>query len=171
MTRTSLIFLDHPSRLVGSRGASRTGLEDGLREIRRADARFDPTRFTGYACMMFRDAQQAWTSRNFGPLRDRITRELHNELQTRSESLRERGHVNRIGDVKISAAVTEAWQEDGRDYVTAHVTGSLVDYTIDETGGGGVIAGSTTVPRPIEEFWTFTRPAGLNFWMLAALEA
>lgn len=170
MTRDSLIFFDHSTRLIGSRGSRRSSLDDGLRDIRRADARFDPTRFTGYACMMFRDTQQAWTKRDFGSLRDRVTRELHDELQTRCETLHERGRINRIEEVEITATVTEAWQEDGRDYVTAHVHGSLVDYTID-VADGNIVDGSMTMPRAVAEFWTFTRPAGLNFWMLSAIEA
>jgi predicted lipid-binding transport protein (Tim44 family) len=32
------------------------------------------------------------------------------------------------------------------------------------------VDGSKTVPRAVEEFWTFTRPAGLNFWMLSAIQ-
>jgi predicted lipid-binding transport protein (Tim44 family) len=169
MTRASLIFFEHPTRLLGSRGARRSDFDEGLRDIRRTDAGFDPTRFAGYAGMMFRDAQLAWTSRDFGSLRDRIMRALHSELQTRSEAMRARLRVNRVEEVEITAEVTEASQEDGRDYVTAHITGSLVDYTIDEVGGG-VVEGSATVPRAVQEFWTFTRPAGLNFWMLSAIE-
>ena len=34
-----------------------------------------------------------------------------------------------------------------------------------------LVDGSKVVPRGVEEFWTFTRPAGLNFWMLSAIQA
>lgn len=141
----------------------------GLRDIRQTDPGFDPTRFAGYAGMMFRDAQSAWTTRDLGSLRDRVTRELHGELQAQCERLRSGLRVNRIEEVEITATVTEAWQESGRDYVTAHVSGSLVDYTVDEAGGS-VVDGSRTIARAVEEFWTFTRPAGLNFWMLSAIQ-
>ena len=161
MTRASLIFAEQARRLIGSRGTRRSSFDEGLRDIRREDAGFDPTRFVGYVCMVFRQTQQAWMSRDLGSLRDRVTRELHNELQTRSETLRGRLLVNRIEEVEITAAVTEACQEDGRDYVTAHITGSLLDYTIDEVAGG-VVEGSRTVPRAVAEFWTFTCPAGMR---------
>jgi len=32
------------------------------------------------------------------------------------------------------------------------------------------VEGSRAVPRAVNEFWTFTRPAGLNFWMLSAIQ-
>jgi hypothetical protein len=73
-----------------------------------------------------------------------------------------------VEQIDILAEISEAWQESGRDYVTAYLSGSLVDFAIDQTNGR-VIAGWRTHPRPVEEFWTFTRPAGLNLWMLSMI--
>jgi len=160
------------TQLIGSRGPRPSGdasFERGLRDIRQTDAGFDPTRFTGYAGMVFRAAQEAWMTRDMAPLKDRVTPELYEALQVRSERLRERARVNRIEEVEIIATVTDAWQEGGRDYVTAHITGGLVDYTVDETTNA-LVDGSKTAPRRVAEFWTFTRPAGLNFWMLSAIQ-
>jgi predicted lipid-binding transport protein (Tim44 family) len=119
--------------------------------------------------MMFRDAYNAWVTRDMGPLRDRVMPELHGALQAQCEQLRSTRRVNRIDEVEITATVTEAWQESGRDYVTAYIGGSLVDYTVDE-GHDSLVAGSRTKPRAVAELWTFTRPAGLNFWMLSAIQ-
>jgi predicted lipid-binding transport protein (Tim44 family) len=104
------------------------------------------------------------------PLRDRVTADLYYALQAACERWRQSGRVNRVEDVEIVATVTEAWQESGRDYVTARITGSVLDYILEEAQGA-VLEGSRTVPRPVEERWTFTRPAGLNFWMLSAIGA
>jgi predicted lipid-binding transport protein (Tim44 family) len=32
------------------------------------------------------------------------------------------------------------------------------------------VDGSRTIVKAVEEFWTFTRPAGLNPWMLSAIQ-
>src|SRR5437763_16648164 len=64
---------DHPG--------SGSSLDRGLRAIRRTDPGFDPTRFVGYAAMMFRDAQGAWTTRDIGSRRDRVTPQPYGELQ------------------------------------------------------------------------------------------
>jgi predicted lipid-binding transport protein (Tim44 family) len=144
-------------------------LDLGVRDIRRADPGFEPSRFAGYAAMMFRDTLSAWMTRQIGALRDRVTPEVYAQLQAQSDRLRATRQANRLEQIEIVAEITEAWQESGRDYVTAYIGGSLVDYTIDEVSDR-LVAGSRTGPRAIAEFWTFTRPAGLNFWMLSAIQ-
>ena len=146
-----------------------SSLDRGVRDIRRTDPGFDPSRFAGYAAMTFRDTQSARMARDVGSLRDRVTSEMHRRLQAQYDRLRSAGQTPRVERIDILAEITEAWQESARDYVTAYISGSLLDYTIDQTSGG-VTAGSRTHPRPVEEFWTFTRPAGLNFWMLSVIQ-
>jgi predicted lipid-binding transport protein (Tim44 family) len=153
---------DHPG------GGS--SLDRGVRDIRRTDPGFDPARFVGYAAMVFRDAQAAWMTRDIGSLRARVTPEMYGELQAQCDRLRDTGQGNRVERIEITAEITEAWQESGRDYVTAYIGGSIVDYTVDEVNDR-LVHGSRAIPRDIEEFWTFTRPAGLNFWMLSAIQS
>ena len=149
--------------------SGRSSLDQGLAGIRRADPGFDPTRLAGYIRMVFRDAQAAWATQQLSAMRDRVTPEMYVELQAQCAQLLTIGQVNRVERIEIVAEVTEAWQEKGRDYVTACIDGSIIDYTVGHTTES-VIHGSRTVPRDIEEFWTFTRPAGLNFWMLSAIQ-
>lgn len=144
-------------------------LERGVRDIRRRDPGFDPIRLSGYTAMTFRDVQAAWMSGDIAPLRPRVTPEIHTELGMQCERLRASGRSNRVDEIEVRAEITEAWQESGRDYVTAYISGAMVDYTVDDVNGG-VVDGSRTTPRGVEEFWTFTRPAGLNFWMLSAIQ-
>ena len=148
---------------------SESSFDQGLRQIRETDPRFDPTRIAGYIGMVFRTAQGAWMAGDLGPLKDRVTSEMFGAMQAQCDRLRSAGRASRVADVEITATVTEAWQESGRDYVTAHVSGSMIDYTVDEARGS-VVEGSSEVPRAVEEFWTFTRVAGLNFWMLSAIQ-
>ena len=61
--------------------------------------------------------------------------------------------------------VTEAWHENGQDYVTAYIDGSMLDHTVDEVTGA-LVEGSNTVPKAVDAFLTFTRATGLNPWML-----
>ena len=149
-----------------SSGAS--SLDQGIRDIRRTDPGFDPTRFAGYTCMVFRDAQAAWTARDVDAVRDRITPEMYSELYAQCLRLRETGQADRVARIEITSEITEAWQESGRDYATAHIEGSIVDYRVHEATDS-LVHGSRTVPKDIEQFWTFTRSGGLNFWMLSAV--
>jgi len=144
------------------RPAADGDLARGVRDVRRTDPGFDPTRFAGYAAMVFRDAQRAWTTGDLDTLRERVTPELHAELQARYDRGRGTRGASRVDEIEIAAEVTEAWQEGGRDYLTAHIAGSIVD---DASGSR-----ARAISRPVDEFWTFTRRAGLNFWMLSAIQ-
>ena len=144
-------------------------LERGVLDIRRTDPGFDATRLSGYTAMTFRDAQIAWMTGDIVSLRARVTPEIYAELQAQCERLRSGRRSNRVEQIEIRAEITEAWQERDRDYVTAYIAGSMVDYTVDDASDD-LVAGSRTTPRQVEEFWTFTRPAGLNFWMLSAIQ-
>jgi predicted lipid-binding transport protein (Tim44 family) len=94
---------------------------------------------------------------------------MYGELQAQCDRLRSNRRANRVEEIEIRTVITEAWQESGRDYVTAYIAGSMVDYTVDDVSDG-LLDGSRTIARNVEEFWTFTRPAGLNFWMLSAIQ-
>jgi predicted lipid-binding transport protein (Tim44 family) len=163
---------EHPSNDApsGDSPSGESSFDRGVRDIRRTDPKFDPGRLAGYAGMVFRDAQRAWTTRDIGSLRDRVTPEMHGALQAQYDRLRTTHRVNRAAEIEITAEITEAWQESGRDYVTAYIGGSIVDYTVDEASDN-LVDGSRTISRDVDEFWTFTRPAGLNFWMLSAIQA
>ncbi len=155
--------------MIAGQSIPGSALDRGVRDIRRMDPKFDPSRFAGYAGMLFRDTQGAWMSRDLDALRDRVTPEMYGELQVQRDRMRRLRRSNRVDEVEIHAEITEAWQEDGRDYVTAYIDGSMLDYTVDETTDG-LVEGSRTTARAVEEFWTFTRPAGPNFWMLSAIQ-
>jgi predicted lipid-binding transport protein (Tim44 family) len=145
-----------------------SSLDHGVLDIRRTDPGFDPTRFAGYTGMFFREAQAAWAAQDIPAVRERVTPEMYVELQAQSSRLRKIGQADRVERIEITAEITEAWQESGRDYATAYIDGSIVDYTVDEVTHH-LVDGSRTLPKDIEQFWTFTRPAGLNFWMLSAI--
>lgn len=125
-----------------------SSLDEGLRDIRRTDPKFDPTRLIGYIEMMFRSTHGARRSGDIGALRDRVTPQLYGELRAQSERVGSLGHPNDVEPIEIRAEVTEAWHEDGLDYVTAYIATSMPDHA----------------------FLTFTRPAGLNPWMLSAIQ-
>lgn len=144
-------------------------LDRGVQDIRGTDANFDPSRFAGYTGMTFRDVHTAWMTRDMASLRPRLTAELYGALEAQCERLRGAGRSNCVGAVDVHAEITEAWQESGRDFVTAFIAGSMIDYTVDDASDA-VVDGSRTLPRAVHEFWTFTRPAGLNFWMLSAIQ-
>jgi predicted lipid-binding transport protein (Tim44 family) len=158
-----------PAAVVRDPAIPETELDRGVRDIRRTDRGFDPVRFAGYAAMMLRDVHGARVARNAGALRDRLTPAMYVELEGCCDRLRTSGRSARVAEMEVRSEVTEAWQEDQRDYVTAYVGGSMLSHTVDDVTGK-VVDGSPATPTPIEAFLTFTRPAGLNFWMLSIIQ-
>jgi predicted lipid-binding transport protein (Tim44 family) len=146
-----------------------SSLDEGVRDICRFDPKFNPTRIVGYIESVFRRVHAARLSRDIDTLRDRVTPELYGALQAESDRLRSLRHVSHTAEIEIRAEVTEAWHETGRDYVTAFIDGTMLAYTVDEATGA-LVGGSKTTPEKVESFWTFTRPAGLNPWMLSAIQ-
>jgi predicted lipid-binding transport protein (Tim44 family) len=76
--------------------------------------------------------------------------------------------TDHVDEVDIGAEVTEAWQDGDQDYVTACAAGVILSHTIDDATGT-VVSGSRTTSSAVKAFLTFTRPAGLNFWMLSII--
>jgi predicted lipid-binding transport protein (Tim44 family) len=119
--------------------------------------------------MMFRDVQRAGVAGDAGALRDRVTPAMLVELEARCHRLRVIGRSVRVTEVEVTAEVTEVWQDGDRDYVTAYVAGSMRSHTVDDATGQ-VVDGVLPLPVPVAAFLTFTRPAGLNFWMLSVIQ-
>jgi predicted lipid-binding transport protein (Tim44 family) len=94
---------------------------------------------------------------------------MYRLLQEDADSLKAEGMINRLENIAVrSVDITEAWQEEGQDYVTVRVYANLLDYLVNDRTGE-VVSGSRTEPVKFEEYWTFTRPVGPNEWQLAAI--
>ena len=145
-------------------------LERGLGHIHQMDAGFDPRRFSDTASDLFFRVQGAWMGRDMTPVRDLLTPEMYETMQKDSERMRGEHRIDRLENIAVrSVEVTEAWQENGHDYVTVRFLASMLDYTVDERTND-VIKGSRSEPVKFEEYWTFTRPVGPNPWRLSAIQ-
>jgi predicted lipid-binding transport protein (Tim44 family) len=145
-------------------------LERGLEHIRQMDAAFDPRRFSDTASDIFFKLQAAWMARDITAVRDLLTPELAETLQKDCERLRAEHRIDRMENIAVrSVDVTEAWQENGRDYVTVRFLANMLDYTVDERTDQ-VLKGSRSEPVKFEEYWTFVRPVGPNPWRLSAIQ-
>jgi predicted lipid-binding transport protein (Tim44 family) len=150
--------------------AAEGDLERGIGHIRSMDPSFDPAAMTDTARRMFQGVQQAVTMRDIAWVRDHLGSEIYAVLQDQCDRLRVAKQTNRVEKIDIrSTDVTEAWQENGQDFATVHLTASMLDYTVDDASGN-VVDGSRTAPTEVDEYWTFTRPVGPNRWKLSAIQ-
>jgi len=149
--------------------AGPTDLQVGVDHIRQMDAAFDQARMAATASDIFFKVQAAWMARDMGSARDSLTSEMNDRMQAQCAELRAQRRINRLENIAVrSTDVTEAWQEQGKDFVTVAFVASVLDYTTDESGQ--VVDGSRTEPVRFEEYWTFVRPVGPNAWRLSAIQ-
>jgi predicted lipid-binding transport protein (Tim44 family) len=145
-------------------------LARGVDHIRTMDPEFDPARFLAVAKDLFVRLQIGWSGGDLAAVRAHLTDEMAVALEGDIARLREKGRRNRIDQVAVdSVALTEAWQEHGRDLLTAEIRAGAMDYVVDEATGQ-VVEGSATKPTRFVEFWTFVRPVGPNPWRLGAIQ-
>jgi len=141
----------------------------GLAHLRQMDSSFDENRFKETAQDIFFRVQGAWTRRDLSPVVELLTPEMQVIFRQQIDELKAAGTINRLENIAIREVdITEAWQEEGKDYLTVRFLASLLDYTTDETGK--VIAGSDVEPVKFEEYWTFSRPVGPGPWKLSAIQ-
>jgi predicted lipid-binding transport protein (Tim44 family) len=135
------------------------------------DGSFDPNALVATSRDLFFDVQAALSARDLSRVREKLTPEMHSHLQSQVDELRAARRTNKVDRVDLRRSeISEAWQESGRDYVTVYLSGSLLDYTVDDTTNA-VVSGSATERENLEEFWTFTRPVGPGAWRLSAIQS
>jgi predicted lipid-binding transport protein (Tim44 family) len=145
-------------------------LAQGVGHIRAMDPSFDTSRLLDVAKDLFLRLQIGWSGGDLAAVRAHLTDEMAVALERDLARLGERRRRNRVEQVRVEAiALTEAWQEYGRDLITLEIRASALDWMIDETTGQ-VVEGSSTTPTRFVEYWTLVRPVGPNPWKLGAIQ-
>jgi predicted lipid-binding transport protein (Tim44 family) len=145
-------------------------LDRGLAHIRQMDGGFDENRFTDQVMDIFFKIQGAWMNRDLAPVNALLADDMRRTFQTDLDRLLSEKKVNRLENIAVrTVEISEAWQEQGQDYITALIYANLLDYTTDDTTGQ-VVSGSKTDPVKFEEYWTFTRPVGGGSWKLSGID-
>lgn len=144
-------------------------VEEGLSHIRQMDPSFDEARFSDTVMDIFFKIQGAWMNRDLSGVSALFTDEMRAAMQGDVDQLLREKRVNRLENIAVrNVEISEAWQESGKDFITALIYANLLDYTTDDATGA-VVSGSKTDPVKFEEYWTFTRTVGNNPWKLSAI--
>jgi predicted lipid-binding transport protein (Tim44 family) len=144
-------------------------LERGLSHVRQMDPGFDESAFRELCTDRFFQIQAAWMRRELDKLRPLLTEEMAEAFGKQIDVARSKRQVNKLENITVrSVELTEAWQEQGNDYITVRLLANLLDYTVDENTGK-VVDGSDSIPVKFEEYWTWVRPVGRDPWRLSAV--
>jgi len=145
-------------------------LARGISHIRQMDAGFDESKFCDQVMDIFFKIQGAWMNRDLATVNDFLSEDIRRIFQTDLDRLLSEKKMNRLENIAVrTVEVSEAWQEQGQDYVTALIYANLLDYTTDDATGQ-LVSGSKTEPVKFEEFWTFSRPVGNGSWKLRGID-
>jgi predicted lipid-binding transport protein (Tim44 family) len=140
------------------------------RSLTMMDQSFSPDQFLKAAQDIFFKVQGAWNKQDTNALRSLCGGDLMQTWEQELNDQRARGQQNRMENIALRESdITEAWTENGQDYITVRWLANLLDYTVD-VKSGAVVNGSNTDPIQFEEYWTFSRPVGPNAWKLSAVQ-
>ena len=146
-------------------------VETGISHIQSMDPNFNPLAFKDWVQDLFFKIQAAWANQDLSPVAPFLADQMKGIFSQDLEEMKAQNRVNRLDNIAVrSVDITEAWQEEGKDFVTVLFYANLLDYTVDRTSGA-VVLGSKTEPVKFREFWTFTRPVGgRGSWQLSAIQ-
>jgi predicted lipid-binding transport protein (Tim44 family) len=162
---------DQPETFYPNNQSPDQDVETGISHIQSMDQNFDPMAFKDWVQDLFFKIQAAWGNQDLGPVSSFLTDQMRGIFSQDLEEQKAGNRVNRLENIAVrSVDITEAWQEEGKDFITILFYANLLDYTMDKTSGA-VISGSKTDPVKFKEYWTFMRPVGgRGTWQLSAIQ-
>jgi len=117
---------------------------------------------------ILKNVQAAWSAGDLNALRNLATPEMVSYFAEQLADYTSRSVRNVVSDVRLlQGDLSEAWEENGREFATVAMRFSMIDVTLDAQGR--VVDGSSTEPVTATELWTFMRTQG-GRWLLSAIQ-
>src|SRR5690349_15727712 len=120
--------------------------------------------------LVFDTVQRAWMQRDQGLARDCMSEALylkHKKLTDEMIRGYERNILWQIELDELRVVGIDDYEDDARDSFCVFISGSMIDYTIDDRTGCP-IKGSVDDPESFSELWTFVR--GPQGWVVDEIE-
>lgn len=133
----------------------------GIQALRNLDPGFSESIFLEDVSNMYVKLQQAWTAKDWEPMRMLMTEALYSQFERQLEPYitnRQTNHVDRIA--VLSANITGFYQDEANDIITVGLSTRIVDYVSDDATGN-IIRGSNTQELFMTYEWTLIRSKGV----------
>lgn len=141
--------------------------EQGLAAIALANPSFQTEKAVDELTGIFFKVQEAWSANDKAGIQAVTTEEMAEYFGQDLDLMVMKGERNVIKNIVIRQfEITEAWQEEASEFITAKIQARLVDFV---ERNGQVVEGDPQQPTDFAEFWTFKRPRGGNVWKLSAI--
>lgn len=119
---------------------------------------------------VFFRVQQAWMERNQDLVKDCVSERLYQKHKIQTGQMLQNKRKNILEQINlIEAKVVEVldFKDDTKDSLWIHISGSMIDYTIDERSHR-IISGKKDKIETFEELWKFVR--GPTDWLLDEID-
>ncbi len=149
-----------------------TDLNDGLRELLKADPSFNPREFLNGARMAYEMIVMAFADGDRKTLKGLLSGEVYSGFDAALSDREAKGEVVKSTFVGIEKSdITHASFKDGEEQVTVRIVSQLISATYDKEGV--VIDGDQESVAEVTDIWTFAREARSRDpnWKLVATES
>jgi predicted lipid-binding transport protein (Tim44 family) len=119
---------------------------------------------------VFFKVQQAWMARDQNLAKDCMSDAIFQKHKLQTDHLIEEHHKNMLENINLTQADivdVEDFVDNRKDRFWAHIEGSMIDYTIDDTNNR-VVSGNNTKAESFTELWKFVRIG--NTWVLDEID-
>jgi len=119
---------------------------------------------------VFSKVQQAWMARDQNLAKNCMSDAIFQKHKLQSDHLIEEHHKNMLENINLTQADivdVEDFRDNKKDRFWAHIEGSMIDYTIDDTNNR-VVSGNSKKAETFAELWKFVRIG--NTWVLDEID-
>jgi predicted lipid-binding transport protein (Tim44 family) len=119
---------------------------------------------------VFFKVQQAWMARDQNLAKDCMSDAIFQKHKLQTDHLIEEHHKNMLENINLTHADivdVEDFVDNMKDRFWAHIEGSMIDYTIDDTNNR-VVSGDSKKAETFTELWKFVRIG--NTWVLDEID-
>jgi hypothetical protein len=141
-----------------------------LARLEKLDPAWDPDAIRHRVNEVFFKVQQAWMERNQNLAKDCMSDALFQKHKLQTDHLIEEHRKNMLENInltQVDIVDVEDFLDNKKDRFWAHLEGSMIDYTIDDTNNR-LVSGNYKKAEGFTELWKFVR-AG-NTWVLDEID-
>lgn len=143
-------------------GAERTPAEQlkPMADIQQTDPNFRDEALTEKISNLYVQMQNAWTAKDFEPMKPYFTDALYTQFDRQLDELRNSHQTNHVDKIAVLGVALRGWYEtDENQCVVAEVRTRIVDYNVDDKTGE-VVAGSKDEEKFMTYEYTMIRTKG-----------
>lgn len=140
-------------------------------ELAKVDAFWNPDSIKDRIRFVYFKVQEAWMARDQRIAKDCLSDKLFKDHKRQTNLMKQNGTKNVLQDIHLAQArIVEVldFNDNSKDQFWVHITGSMIDYTINDKTGE-VVEGKKDKSESFKELWKFVRAD--HGWVLDEIDS